>query len=234
MIEKPESPHDLVPFWPDIDETQLASVGAQYGKLSAAATQALNKSRGDSKELNDALVEGFDTQVGGVLLVGGQHSKVAEFDSQSAGVIADAAVAFTEAKTQIVATTHAYEAMISVREFEIQLLTASPMFGALGGEYKRARIDQLKREIEQLIKAARKMNDARYEGIMPPAEPANPSLTVLKTTHRPGRQTISTPRRSITVPETPCSTTPHVPERPLRKKTLEANIRQLRIPPMMN
>ncbi|BEL42019.1 hypothetical protein Isolate57596_53890 (plasmid) [Mycobacteroides abscessus subsp. abscessus] len=180
MIEKPESPHDLVPFWPDIDETQLASVGAQYGKLSAAATQALNKSRGDSKELNDALVEGFDTQVGGVLLVGGQHSKVAEFDSQSAGVIADAAVAFTEAKTQIVATTHAYEAMISVREFEIQLLTASPMFGALGGEYKRARIDQLKREIEQLIKAARKMNDARYEGIMPPAEPANPSLTVLK------------------------------------------------------
>ncbi|QSN49785.1 hypothetical protein I3U33_27020 (plasmid) [Mycobacteroides abscessus subsp. abscessus] len=180
MIEKPESPHDLVPFWPDIDETQLASVGAQYGKLSATATQALNKSRGDSKQLNDALVEGFDTQVSGVLLVGGQHSKMAKFDSQSAGVIADAAVAFTEAKTQIVATTHAYEAMISVREFEIQLLTASPMFGALGGEYKRARIDQLKREIEQLIKAARKMNDARYEGIMPPAEPANPSLTVLK------------------------------------------------------
>ncbi|SID72073.1 hypothetical protein [Mycobacteroides abscessus] len=180
MIEKPESPHDLVPFWPDIDETQLASVGAQYGKLSATATQALNKSRGDSKELNGALVEGFDTQVNGVLLVGGQHSKVAEFDSQSAGVIADAAVAFTEAKTQIVATTHAYEAMISVREFEIQLLTASPMFGALGGEYKRARIDQLKREIEQLIKAARKMNDARYEGIMPPAEPANPGLTPLK------------------------------------------------------
>ncbi|WP_100523619.1 hypothetical protein [Mycobacteroides abscessus] len=74
MIEKPESPHDLVPFWPDIDETQLASVGAQYGKLSATATQALNKSRGDSKELNEALVEGFDTQVNGVLLVGGQHS----------------------------------------------------------------------------------------------------------------------------------------------------------------
>lgn len=180
MIEKPESPHDLVPFWPDIDETQLASIGAQYGKLSATATQALNKSRDDSKQLNRALVEGFDTQVNGVLLVGGQHSKVAEFDKQSAEVIADAAVAFTEAKTQIVATTHAYEAMISVREFEIQLLTASPMFGALCGEYKRARIDQLKREIEQLIKAARKMNDARYEGIMPPAEPANPSLTVLK------------------------------------------------------
>lgn len=180
MIEKPESPHDLVPFWPGIDETQLASIGTQYGKLSATATQALNKSRDDSKELNGALVEGFDTQVNGVLLVGGQHSKVAEFGSLSAEVIADVAVAFTEAKTQIVATTHAYEAMISVREFEIQLLTASPMFGALGGEYKRARIDQLKREIEQLIKAARKMNDARYEGIMPPGEPANPGLTPLK------------------------------------------------------
>ncbi|KRQ23332.1 MULTISPECIES: hypothetical protein [unclassified Mycobacteroides] len=180
MIEKPESPHDLVPFWPDIDETQLASIGTQYGKLSATATQALNKSRDDSKDLNRALVEGFDTQVSGVLLVGGQHSKMTEFGSMSAEVIADAAVAFTEAKTQIVATTHAYESLISVREFEIQLLTASPMFGALGGEYKRARIDQLKREIEQLIKAARKMNDARYEGILPPVEQAAPGLTPLK------------------------------------------------------
>lgn len=179
MIEKPESPHDLVPFWPEVDETQLASIGAQYGKLSATATQALNKSRDDSKELNDALVEGFDTQVSGVLLVGGQHSKMTEFGSQSTEVVGAAADVFTTAKTSIRSTTGAYEAMISVRELEIQLLTASPMFGALGGDYKRARIDQLKREIEQLIAKARKINDALYEGILPPAEPAAPGLTPL-------------------------------------------------------
>lgn len=179
MIEKPESPHDLVPFWPEIDETQLVSSGIQYGKSGATATQATTKSQADAEKLHAALLEGFDTQVNGVRLVGGMHTKLTQFATRSASEFSEAAASFTTAKTQITATTHAYESLIAVRELEIQLLTAAPMFGALGGEYKRARIDQLKREIEQLIAKARKINDALYEGIIPSTPPTAPGLTPL-------------------------------------------------------
>lgn len=179
MIQKPESPHDLVPFWPEIDETQLVSSGIQYGKSGATATQATTKSQADAEKLHEALLEGFDTQVNGVRLVGGMHTKLTQFATRSASEFSEAAASFTTAKTQITVTTHAYESLIAVRELEIQLLTAAPMFGALGGEYKRARIDQLKREIEQLIAKARKINDALYEGIIPSTPPTAPGLTPL-------------------------------------------------------
>ena len=176
MIEKPESPHDLVgESWPEIDEMAIAGVAARFAKSSGSATTVQDKSRNDAGSIKGILPEGFDTQIDAILVVGGMATDLSTWAAQAAEQAALGAESVALSKLSIYLTTVVAEALIAAKELEIWSLAIQPGLS----EYKSAKIQQLQAEIKQLIDDAKQANKELYDGIYTPTAPAAPGLQPL-------------------------------------------------------
>lgn len=173
MIEKPESPHNLIgDHWPEIDEMAIAGVAAKFAKSSGSAITAQTKSQDDAGRISGILPEGFGTQIDAIVVVGGMATDLSTWAAQAAEQSALGAESVALSKLSIYLTTVVAEALIAAKELEMWSLAIQPGLS----DYKAAKIQQLQGEIKQLIDDAKQANKELYDGIYTPTAPAAPGL----------------------------------------------------------